>query len=111
MLSLKRKNPMTMTASNPSIDITDKEVRLTISNNLVFFIAVYLSHYVQLEAAPFHYQLSEALTDKETELMEIIGFRDSAKSTYATLAFPLWCALFKKYKFIVLINDTNEQVK
>ena len=76
----------------------------------VGFMGVYLSPYCSLPSAPFHYELSAALDDPALDLVEIIGFRDSAKSAYATLAFPLRAALTGQYKFIVLINDTEEQV-
>lgn len=80
------------------------------SEFLPAFFALYLPHYVQIESAPFHVELATALTSTTENFIEIIGFRDSAKSTYATCGFPLQAALLGTFKFIVIINDTTEQV-
>lgn len=80
-------------------------------SNLMGFMVVCLSHYFLTDSAPFHFELAEALEDEENDLLEIIGFRGSAKTTFASLGFPLQCALSGKYKFIVIINDTGEQVR
>lgn len=75
------------------------------------FVAGCLPHYVSIPSAEFHRELSYILDNPSNDLVEVIGFRDSAKSTYASLAFPLRVALSGEYHFIVLINDTTEQVK
>lgn len=79
--------------------------------NTALFISCYLPHYAMLQSAPFHYELADVLDDPSKDLVEIIGFRNSAKSTYSTLAFPVRIALTGQYKFIVIINDTTEQVE
>lgn len=75
------------------------------------FCATYFSHYFYREPAPFHFKLAEVLQDKELEQVGIIGFRGSAKSTYASLAFILWSALEGHQNFIILIGDTAQQMK
>lgn len=90
----------------------DRELIDALARESLFgFFNVCLPHYVQLKSAPFHYELANIIESPEYPLLEIIGFRDSAKSTYATLAYVLYASLTKKAKFIVIINDTNEQVK
>ncbi len=44
-------------------------------------------------------------------MVEIIGFRGSAKSTFGSLALPLWAALEYPdfYNFIIPIADTGTQ--
>ena len=79
-------------------------------SSLYGFITNCLAHYIQLPSAPFHKKLAHDIEDPNEPLLEIIGFRDSAKSTYATVAFVLYAALTGKYKFIVLVNDTKDQV-
>lgn len=90
---------------------TNKMARFATHSSTALFIPCYLPHYAILQSAPFHYQLAEALDDPTKDLIEVIGFRDSAKSTYSTLAFPLRVAIKGDYKFIVIINDTTEQVE
>lgn len=80
------------------------------TRSVVGFMTYCLPHYVTLDTAPMHWELSNALMNDDAPMLEIIGFRDSAKSTMSTTAFVLLCALTKKYKFIVIINDTGEQV-
>lgn len=96
------------------IDYSNPDVLYSIAeNSVVGFISACLPHYINYRTAEFHYTLSDVLTDNsgDKDLVEVIGFRDSAKSTYATLALPLFAALTGRYKFIVLINDTSEQIK
>lgn len=93
------------------IDLNDLDQARVWTKRLMPFMALCLPHYLTLKSAPFHYNLAEILESDDYPLIEIIGFRDSAKSTYASLAYPLHCALEAKYKFIIIINDTREQVR
>lgn len=90
---------------------TSDRQKIASQANTYLFVPQYLPHYAILKSAPFHWELAQALDDKENDLIEIIGFRDSAKSTYATLAYPLRVMLAGEYKFIVIINDTQKQVE
>lgn len=85
--------------------------RFATHTSTALFTPCYFPHYAMLPTAPFHYDLSSVLDDPTKDLVEIIGFRNSAKSTYSTLAFPIRVALTSQYKFIVVINDTTEQVE
>jgi len=42
-------------------------------------------------------------------MIAIIGFRGSAKSTHASMAFPTWEIVKGEHHFIILINDTGTQ--
>ena len=100
-----------MTNQTSKFDTQNKDVLRSLCGRLVSFTAVCLSHYITLMCAPFHWELAEVLESDEHSLIEIIGFRGSTKTTYASLAFPLQVALTGRFKFIVIINDTTEQVK
>lgn len=100
-----------MTTATETVEVSDEIIEALAHESLYGFFTVCLPHYLQLPSAPFHRTLADTIESPDYPLLEIIGFRDSAKSTYATLAFVLYAALTKKYKFIVVINDTNEQVK
>lgn len=71
---------------------------------------VYLSHYFTIPFGIFHKDLFRLFQGFDS-MLEIIGFRSSAKSTIGSLAYPLFCSLTKKYKFIILVADTTAQVK
>ena len=73
------------------------------------FCILYFPHYFHLKPAPFHDELSKVLQDESEEMVAIIGFRGSAKSTHASMAYPIWEALRAQHHFIILINDTGAQ--
>lgn len=89
----------------------EDELYALAENSIYGFVFVCLPHYLQLASAPFHKILANVLGDVTKTLIEIIGFRDSAKSTYGSLALVLWASLTQRYKFIVIINDTSQQVE
>ena len=79
--------------------------------SFIYFCLIYLGHYFNLKPANFHKKLVKILEDDTAEAVGVIGFRGSAKSTFCSLAYPIWCAVLKKFNFMVLINDTTPQVK
>lgn len=95
------------------LDISNPVVRRYIVQEygLAGFTWVYLSHHFNLEPADFHPDLIAALEDPSEEMLEVIGFRGSAKSTYASLAYILYIALEHKYDFILPVFDTSSQMK
>ena len=101
-----------MTQEKP-IDYSENPVvRRTIAvSTIPDFVNICLPHYVSNKTAEFHWDLSDAMLDDSIPLLEIMGFRDSAKSTYGSTAFPLISALTKRFNFIIVINDTTEQVR
>ena len=62
--------------------------------------------------APFHAEMCSALSDPNIPLLEVMGFRGSAKSTIGSLALVLWAALEHPdiYPFIIPIADTASQI-
>jgi len=95
------------------LDISNPTVRRYIVQEygLAGFTWVYLPHHFNLEPADFHPDLIAALEDVEEEMVEIIGFRGSAKSTYASLAYILYIALEHHFDFILPVFDTSSQMK
>ena len=80
-------------------------------SKLMTFMAICLPHYLTVRSGRFHFQLADILENNDDQLIEIIGFRGSAKTTMSALAFILQVVLTGRYHFIVLINDTGEQVE
>lgn len=91
--------------------IDDHSTRRTLAKTFTGFCLVYLSHYLDREPASFHPELLITLGDHDEKMVEIIGFRGSAKSTFGSLALPLWAALEYPdfYNFIIPIADTGTQ--
>ncbi len=89
----------------------DYETRRAMAKTLKGFCIVYLPHYLTIAPAEFHDELLSTLSDHSQKMIEVMGFRGSAKSTFGSLALPLWAALEhpKLYPFIIPIADTNAQ--
>ncbi len=89
----------------------DYETRRSMAKTLRGFCIVYLPHYLTIAPADFHDELLTTLGDHRQKMIEVLGFRGSAKSTFGSLALPLWAALEhpKLYPFIIPIADTGLQ--
>lgn len=87
------------------------EGRRESAKTLLGFSLVYLTNYFTDPPALFHPELIDALESSTERRLLIIGFRGSGKSTFGSLALPLWAALEHpdKYPFIVLIADSSRQ--
>jgi predicted phage terminase large subunit-like protein len=81
------------------------------AKSLLGFSLVYLTSYFTDPPATFHPELIKSLESDEDRRLLIIGFRGSGKSTFGSLALPLWAALEhpEKYPFIILIADSARQ--
>lgn len=89
----------------------DHAMRRKMAKTLKGFCLVYLSHYLTVSPADFHEELLETLGNYNEKMIEVLGFRGSAKSTFGSLALPLWAALEhpKLYPFIIPVADTGTQ--
>jgi hypothetical protein len=87
------------------------DARRESAKSLLGFSLVYLAGYFTDPPATFHPQLVHALEDDALKRLLIIGFRGSGKSTFGSLALPLWAALEhpEKYPFIILVSDSTRQ--
>ena len=79
--------------------------------SLLGFSLVYLTGYFTDPPALFHPELMHALENEAERRVLILGFRGSGKSTFGSLALPLWAALEypEKYPFIILVADSSRQ--
>jgi len=87
------------------------EARKEARKRLLGFSLIYLTGYFTDPPALFHPQLVHSLEDEHERRVLILGFRGSGKSTFGSLALPLWAALEypDKYPFIILIADSSRQ--
>ncbi len=89
----------------------DNSTRRSLAKTLAGFCLVYLPHYLDHKPASFHPELLATLGNHKEKMIEVVGFRGSAKSTFGSLALPLWAALEypEFYNFIIPIADTSTQ--
>ncbi|MCA9243997.1 MAG: hypothetical protein KDA32_08595 [Phycisphaerales bacterium] len=67
----------------------------------------YLPHYFSEEPADFHRELLGLLEAPETRQMALVAPRGHAKSTCASLAYPLWAICERKRRNIVIITHES----
>jgi hypothetical protein len=81
------------------------------AKSLLGFSLVYLTGYFTDPPATFHPELIHSLESDAERRLLVIGFRGSGKSTFGSLALPLWAALEhpEKYPFIILVADSSRQ--
>ncbi|MCK4783254.1 MAG: hypothetical protein KAV87_05850, partial [Desulfobacteraceae bacterium] len=76
------------------------------------FSQIYLGKHCRVDFSRMHEEMFELLlgmTTKRRARLAVAAPRDHAKSTIASLAYPLWCVLYEKEKYIVLLSNTQEQ--
>lgn len=77
-----------------------------------WFFATYFTHYISCPTAPFQKAMFDLLQNDELLKIAITAFRGSAKSTIATLAYPIWAMVGKpKKKYALLVSQTQELSK
>ena len=90
----------------------NKTTRIALAqSSLGWFCQIYLKHYITSATPPFHWELFDELQNEERSYLLLMAFRGSGKSTVAALAYPLWCAVTGRKKFILLAGDTHTQAK
>lgn len=90
--------------------IADPVIRKEMTKQFKWFCLIYLPHYFELAPADFFDELILTLQDDAIDALEVIGFRGSAKSTFASTAYVLYAALVKPdlYPFVVLLTSTGD---
>jgi len=74
----------------------------------------FLGHIQTLSPSRFHYWLSgelDSLTNRRGARLNVLAPRAAAKSSYASLAYPLREALEGREEYIVLTSDSGDQAK
>ena len=79
------------------------------SDRIEFFASYYLKAHIKTKIPALHKEwYSLIMGNKE---LALAAPRGHAKSTIFSLVYPLWCILFQKKKFIILISDTADQAR
>ncbi len=76
------------------------------------FARIYLRSHCSLPLSRMHRELFQALADLVNSRggrLAVAAPRGHAKSTIVSLAFILWCVLYEKEKFVVLVSATKDQ--
>jgi len=83
--------------------------------DICFFARAYYPQYFTSAIPDFHlemYDLMETIVNgKGGNKVAIASPRGSAKTTLWDFILPLWCALYRKKRFIILISDSSGQAE
>ncbi|MCP6719731.1 MAG: hypothetical protein KJI72_00175 [Patescibacteria group bacterium] len=84
------------------------EVRKELRKTYKGFCFVYSSHYLRLPPAEFHPEMIDLLGDWLEDMLALVAFRGSAKTTLGNTLLTLWAALEKESPFILPFNETGD---
>ncbi len=77
-----------------------------------WFFATYFTHYITCPTAEFQRAIMDLLQNDDILKVAITAFRGSAKSTIATLAYPIWAMIGKPTKkYALVVSQTQELSK
>lgn len=77
-----------------------------------WFFANYFTHYITCPTAEFQKAIFDLLQRDNLLKIAITAFRGSAKSTIATLAYPIWAMIGKpEKKYALVVSQTQELSK
>lgn len=82
--------------------------RALVRKSFFWFFHTYFSHYISFPTADFHKEIFNLLENQEIKTVGIVAFRGSAKSTIASLAYPIWAMIGEmSKKYVLLISQTQ----
>jgi predicted phage terminase large subunit-like protein len=93
-----------------------RKARLFLANaDFQFFCRFYLAHHFYRPLTAMHKEvcgdLEHLIDDPDVQKEAIAIFRGGGKTTIVSNAFPLWCLLFKKRRYIIIVQNSFEQAK
>jgi len=88
---------------------THRNMRMRMArHDHVMFFTLYLAHHAEFPFAQFHHDIFNLTENENEKLLLIITFRNSGKSTIATLSYPIWSIIGKQQRKFVLIITQNQ---
>ena len=83
--------------------------------DICFFARAYFPQYFTSAVPEFHLEMygdmEKIVNSKGGNKVAIASPRGSAKTTLWDFILPLWCALYRKKRFIILISDSSSQAE
>jgi len=76
------------------------------------FAEAYLQSHCNLPFSRMHeeiFSLLKEITERRNARVAIAAPRGYAKSTIIALAYPLWCVLYGKETFVLIVSSTSDQ--
>lgn len=78
----------------------------------LWFSLLYLGHHFKYPFAPFHMEMFHLMRQTEINLIVVMAFRESGKSTILNMTNILWSILGRpEKKLVIIFSKTQEQAK
>lgn len=103
-----------MAATQPAAEVKAALKRSEAPPPFAAWARRHLSHYFSLPPSPFHLWLIDTLSGlhlQRAARLNVLAPRGAAKSTWSTLAYPLYAALHRLEPHIVITSDTTDQAE
>ncbi len=91
----------------------DEKYRIELAKkSFYWFFLIYFNHYITYQTANFQKEIFSLAQNSNINLVVIVAFRGSAKSTIMSLAYPIWAILgFQKKRFPLLVCFTQQRAQ
>ncbi len=83
-------------------------VKLTRSS-FYWFCHVYFANYIHYETAEFQREIEADLQDDSIKFLEILAFRDSAKTSIVSLMYVIWVIVTRRRRYPIIVGDSGPQ--
>lgn len=74
---------------------------------MLAFGFLYLPQYFSFPSADFQKEFAQDLQNDNIQRLAECDFRESGKSVWSTLIYPLWCICYKKRDFIIIGSEIS----
>lgn len=91
----------------------DRRIRRAVTQeSFWWFLHLFFIHYLDYPLAPFHEEMIHLAESDEYEMVVVMAFRESGKSTILNAAYALWAILGRQQKkCVVIISNTQIQAR
>ncbi len=93
--------------------ICDQQIRRTLTQkSFSWFIKIFLSEYLEYDFAPFQEEMMYLVENDTQQMLSVMAFRNSGKSTILNLGLVLWSVLgVMQKKCVIIVSGTQVQAK
>jgi len=93
--------------------LRDKRIRRAVTQkSFLWFLTFFFGHYLKYQLAPFHEEMINLAESDEYDMVVVMAFRESGKSTILNVAYALWAILGRQQKkCVVIISNTQAQAR
>jgi len=89
---------------------TDQKYRKQLARkSFTWFCHIYFAQYLHYQTADFQFQIESDLQNDDLKFLEILAFRDSAKTSIVSLMFVIWSIVTERRRYPIIIGDSGPQ--